>query len=840
MAELNLGQISDKLNEEFAAEERRLVFWFDDNADFENDIDSPEFKNSLKNAKLLRLEKDNQLYIKYFLEVEDTTTSYLIYAPFPKPDIQHNHLADTIHYSKEFFVDRASLICVDKGISEEYKPIIQKYVKFFAAQERTQRFYNIDVEKYDRNSIELALISAVCRLKIASFEESLRVILSDDLEENKYLSELAKYDLSETFWQQAEIAFGYMDSEPTLEKLLMCLFITYAVKVIRCDVPIAWKPCISQKSGSVMAFLDNFMNNAVYAERFDELSALIYRSIDGHNVFSKLSAEELIDCNIFRRIDEIIIAYMKERLENEDTAAALMDRTIPEIALLRRKQHYGGCFRNEYFVIENAYYIIKDAAYSPIGDVDGIAESYASTWHKIDMRYRYFNYYYDKLPSTADFEKLRTLVENIYTNDYLNKITADWCNSFAEANGQTNMPLQQNFFRDNISTAKDRVCVIISDALRYEVGRTLFDELEADEKCSASIGAMMSVLPSKTQTGMAALLPHKTFTLNDDLKAEVDGKVCDTTDTREAHLRTFFEASRCVQFNNLKKMSQAELREVFTDQKVVYVYHNQIDAAGDNAKSEDEVFTACEEAVNEIKALIKRLTTSANTSHFIVTADHGFLYKRDKVYESDKISGLSGKARLAGKRFAISDEALSVEGIRSIPLNTFYENCGGYVSSPIGADIIKNPGSGLNYVHGGCSPQEMLVPIIDVKTEKSHKETRKAMIALITPLRKLTNLNVVLEFVQSDAVSDIVKEATYKVFFAAEDGETISNENFIIADKTDKEAIHRVFKLRFNLKNKAYSKSKKYYLVAADESNGFEALRLELVIDIAFAGNFGF
>ena len=29
------------------------------------------------------------------------------------------------------------------------------------------------------------------------------------------------------------------------------------------------------------------------------------------------------------------------------------------------------------------------------------------------------------------------------------------------------------------------------------------------------------------------------------------------------------------------------------------------------------------------------------TYHFIVTADHGFIYKRDKLTESDKISGKS-------------------------------------------------------------------------------------------------------------------------------------------------------------------------------------------------------
>lgn len=836
MAELNLRQITDKLNEEFSAEESRLVFWYDDNAEFAAEIDSLE----LENAKVLRLEKDNQFYVKYFLEIEDTQTNYLIYAPFAKPDIRENHLADTLHYSKEFFVDRASLICAELGIAEEYKPVIRKYAGFFASRERSHRFYNIDVGEYDRLTIETALISAVCRLNVSSFEESLRIVLSEDIADNKYMSELKKYNLDEVFWQQADIAFGYADPEPTLEKLLMSLFITYSVKAIQCGAPAAWKPYILQKSGSVMAFLDNYMNNALYSGRFDELSEYIYNSINGKEFFSALSVENIIDCGIFSGIDEIVISWILARLENEDTAVTLADRTIPEISLLKRKQHYGNRFKNEYLVIENAYYIIKDAKYSPLSDINGIIKSYISALYKIDTRYRYFNYYYDRLTSGEGFERLRSLVENIYTNDYLNRITVNWCNTFAEADGKTGIPVQQNFYRDNIAPARDRVCVIISDALRYEVGMTLFNELQADEKCSAKIGVIQSVLPSKTQTGMAALLPHKTYALNSDFKAEVDGKVCNTTEAREALLKTYSEASRCVRYDSLAKMSVAELRGVFTEQKVVYVYHDQIDACGDNPKSEDEVFTACEEAVNEIKALIKRLTTSANTSHFFVTADHGFLYKRDKIYESAKISGISDKALLTGKRFAISEKAIEAEGIRGVKLDVIYKERSGYVNFPVGTDIIKYPGNGLNYVHGGCSPQEMLIPVIEVKTEKSRTETKKASIALVTPLKRLTNLNIGLEFIQSEAVADVVKEATYKVFFVSEDNETISNENFIIADKTDAEAIRRIFRLRFSLKNRTYNKMKKYYLVAVDESNKMETMRTEIVIDIAFAGDFGF
>ena len=56
MAELNLKQIADKLNEEFATDERRLVFWFDDNGEFAGDIDTLV----LENAKVYRLEQGNQ------------------------------------------------------------------------------------------------------------------------------------------------------------------------------------------------------------------------------------------------------------------------------------------------------------------------------------------------------------------------------------------------------------------------------------------------------------------------------------------------------------------------------------------------------------------------------------------------------------------------------------------------------------------------------------------------------------------------------------------------------------------------------------------------------------
>ena len=66
MSEMNLNQITDKLNNEFMGDVRKLVFWYDSNAEFSEDIDLLK----LDNAKVLYLKIDNQFYIKYFLVIK--------------------------------------------------------------------------------------------------------------------------------------------------------------------------------------------------------------------------------------------------------------------------------------------------------------------------------------------------------------------------------------------------------------------------------------------------------------------------------------------------------------------------------------------------------------------------------------------------------------------------------------------------------------------------------------------------------------------------------------------------------------------------------------------------
>ena len=373
------------------------------------------------------------------------------------------------------------------------------------------------------------------------------------------------------------------------------------------------------------------------------------------------------------------------------------------------------------------------------------------------------------------------------------------------------------------------------------MGKELFIRMQDDPKCTAKIEPMLSTLPSYTKLGMAALLPNKQLSITDNNQVLVDGQSCDNLASRQAILQAACRDSVCVQFDDIKGLKKTDLRNIFTGKQVVYVYHNQIDARGDKAITEDEVFAACEEAVSEIMDLIRKISTNANTYKFIVTADHGFIYKREKITESDKISGFNGADAYVNRRFVIAADQILEDGIGNMSLGyVLGSDDQRVVSYPISSHVFKTPGAGQNFVHGGSSPQEMLVPVVNIKMEKGHMETTNVQISLVSMVQKITNLITTMDFIQSDPVSDTVKQATYKMVFMSEDGERISNENTYVADSREPDSQKRIFRMRFNFKNKSYDKSKQYYLVVYDANTEIEAFRHPVIMDLAFADDFGF
>ena len=284
-------------------------------------------------------------------------------------------------------------------------------------------------------------------------------------------------------------------------------------------------------------------------------------------------------------------------------------------------------------------------------------------------------------------------------------------------------------------------------------------------------------------------------------------------------------------------MTKLEWKKLFSGKKVVYIYHDTIDNAGEH--NENEVFIACDKAINELERLVKDLHTTFSGINAFITSDHGFFYKRGKI-ESYEKTGKTTNSTKQKTRYAYSDSIVDEEGILSISLDYLFGEKSGYVNIPKGNIIFARQGTGINYVHGGILPQEIIIPVIDFKSTRTTEESKKVGITYSGLSTKITNAITYLEFLQDSNVDENNKPCRYLLHFEDKDGNRISDECTIIANYENTEVKDRFFREKFVFKNKKYDKNEQYYLVIIDEETGIIKDKIKFYIDIAIVNNFDF
>ena len=110
---------------------------------------------------------------------------------------------------------------------------------------------------------------------------------------------------------------------------------------------------------------------------------------------------------------------------------------------------------------------------------------------------------------------------------------------------------------------------------------------QSDEKCTAAMKAVASTLPSTTQYGMAALLPHESLELTADYSILVDGQKTDTLEQRQAILQKYKPDGICVQYDEISNMTIADMKLYFAWKPVTYIYHNQYGFSSDPLLSQN-------------------------------------------------------------------------------------------------------------------------------------------------------------------------------------------------------------------------------------------------------------
>ena len=155
-------------------------------------------------------------------------------------------------------------------------------------------------------------------------------------------------------------------------------------------------------------------------------------------------------------------------------------------------------------------------------------------------------------------------------------------------------------------------------------------------------------------------------------------------------------------------------------------------------------------------------------------------------------------------------------------------------------------GGGLNFVHGGISLQEMVVPLIDYRylrsdskeyqNNRARYETKPVTLHLLSSSRKISNMMFALNFFQKEPAAGNFRAAVYTLFFTDSNGNAVSDTARVIADKTSDKAEERTFRVGFHLKSLTYDSKEIYGLVIADE-DGMTVRREEFTIDIAAAAD---
>jgi len=787
----------------------RMVFWYDTKHELRSDFEAV----LLPDVEKLEI-ANNEYGLKYHVLREAPTQKFLLYKEGPQPAELDNWLLDVQLAHGEFRTDQVAIWLSELELGLEFADIAQAHAEFFQAEKRKDAFKKWLKPDDTAGQLRLKML-AVCagsEPRMDSVVETLLQQLADDRVEGMRLVERCGLD---TFlWEQLTRFYGYESSEPSLRDFVIALF----------------KSCYAMSTdgefkmtGDALVFLKRWKDSRQFESGFEALSAECADVLGIEQDLGKRDFRNLIELDYFRLIDQKIIS---------DLVRAVVGRTVTsgDVALWvrqRRQGHWYDEFRDLYEAIEfGARFIQKlgEANLTMDSLADGV-QRYSRAWFQLDQLYRKFTYHVRLSGQPSLMGALSEQVENLYSNSYLLKLgDAFQIHVDSSARWEAYPVVQQNTFFEHwvrpFLRKDKRVCVIISDAMRYEIGDELLSLIRQEDRYSAELEPALSMLPSYTQLGMAALLPNKALAIadNDTGTTLVDGQSSQGTANRTKILQAALEGrGKAIRAEEFMQLNRDDSRDVLKGNDVLYIYHNRIDHTGDKMHSEGQAFEAAEQTLDDLIRLIKKLT-AANANNLLVTADHGFIYQNRELDESDFLSVPANGDNILyrDRRFVLG------KGLASSP--AFHHFSSGQlgldgdmeVQVPKSINRLRLKGSGSRFVHGGASLQEVVIPVLKVNKKRQSDVSAVEVDILRGASSVITSGQLAVTIYQSGPVTEKIQPRLLRAGIYTEAGELISDSHELVFDLTSENPRERELQVRFLLSRKA------------DEANGQEvSLRLD-------------
>lgn len=249
------------------------------------------------------------------------------------------------------------------------------------------------------------------------------------------------------------------------------------------------------------------------------------------------------------------------------------------------------------------------------------------------------------------------------------------------------IPTQKNIVIEALQQ-KGRIAVIVGDGLRFEIAKEIAEDFNRDKDINFDSQTAFAMLPSVTENGMSALYGCAGVELLAQNRfKKIKELVADTT-----------------------IMSLDAFNESITAEKLVLTY-GDIDQIGE--KKQLSGLKDISYYPVQIAKTVKQLLAMGYNKVYI-TADHGFVIT-GILDEADKIPVPDNKNAKVEERFILTNEPIS----KHILMERTGDSCDfNYQYYALTDKPFVSRGI-YGYAHGGCSPQECIIPIFCFSKEKN-------------------------------------------------------------------------------------------------------------------------
>lgn len=790
---MNILTIEESLKSTF--ERCRLVFWYDESGEWRDAF------AAVSDGIATKLEvNNNEFGTKVRILSGDPQSKYLLYIPSARPENDlDNWLLDLLLMGHEFRPDGATLILNELGLGSEFRELVEEHPKFFNSKARLAALRELMTEGDDLEKVRLRML-AVRAGNLLQLEDILLHLL--DTMDTMTLVDPAEHlfgsdNLSDFFWELVERDFAYTSDTPSVRDFVVTLF--------RGANPLDEH---AKQNSHSRVFLQRWKDRGKYQPAFENWSAYLQEQLNIEQALGLCTSPvDLGDADAFELFEKYVLHQLCQEFSN-----GLNSTRLGTVLEQRRGSFWWERHSDGYQALERAVHLreLLGSCSLEMDSVEAGVESYQESWWQIDQAYRQCIAALSRYRQEQLMAPIREWVEKAYLSEFLVPLSDNWgehVRGLSRWECETLEP-QRNFFERFVRPFHERdqkVVVIISDALRYEAARELSERLHAQKALTAEIDCLFGSLPSYTQLGMASLLPVSGLSLDSETKVvQAEEGRTDGIENRGRILNAFYKGKAVAldaeEFLSLKTVNEG--RPLMREHDVIYIYHNMIDRVGDERKTEVRTFEAVEDAFSELEKIVNK-AANINANNILLTSDHGFLFQQDPVDRLDDIPLPTAQEwKSINRRFAIGEGIDPAPGIKLFDAAALGLNGEWTAAFPCSIGRFPLSGSGKQFVHGGFSLQEVMVPIIKLRRARVD-ETRLTRVMLSNPPGVITSETVSLLLFQRDAVDGKVLPRTVILGIYSPDGTPISEITTITCDSTEKEERRREKRVLLALSAKA-------------------------------------